>query len=351
MAAPDDSKNSSFRPGADTTRADRTLEAQAHEPGRGREAARPQDIPTRGWWDVTRRTYEQLGEDNLSIVAAGMAFYAFTAMVPALAAVVAIYALVNDPAAVTAHIESVAHVLPEQTRPLLHEQLTRLTSDDHSAGWGAAIGIGIALFGAMKAITALMTGLNIAYDEEERRGIVELYATAFALTLAAVVGAFAVIGFAAVLPAVLRVMGGDGAAQVAVDILRWPLVAALFAFALAVAYRYAACRDKPRWRWVSWGAAGATVLWILGSVVFSIYLSKFGDYEGTYGSLGAVVAFLMWLFLSSYLILLGAEFDAEMERQTMRDTTAGPEEPMGQRGAHAADTLGAAPGKKSRGHG
>ena len=280
-----------------------------------------------------------------------MAFYAFTAMVPALAAFVAIYALVNDPATVSDHIASISHILPAEARSILEDQLARLTADNESAGWGAVLGIGIALFGAMKAMTALITGLNIAYDEEERRGVVKLYLTAFVLTLAGIVGAIVVIGLVAVLPAALRLFGGDETVKMLANVLRWPLLAALFAFALSVAYRYAASRENPRWRWVSRGAVGATVLWMLGSAAFSLYLSRFGDYEGTYGSLGAIVAFLMWLFLTSYVVLLGAEFDSEMERQTVRDTTDGPEKPMGRRGAHAADTLGAALGKKSGGHG
>jgi membrane protein len=349
MAKPKDKTTPSLDPGAD--QANQAPPHEVHEPGRGRQAESPGQIPARGWSDILRRTFQQLGEDNLSIVAAGMAFYAFTAMVPALAAVVAIYALVNDPATVTGHIESMAHLLPEQTRPILHEQLTRLTADNESAGWGAALGIGIAIFGAMKAMSALITGLNIAYDEEEKRGVVKLYATAFVLTLASVVGAILAIGLVAVAPAALRAISGDETAKLIANILRWPLVAALFAFALSVAYRYAASRDKPRWRWVSWGASAATVLWLLGSAAFSLYLSKFGDYEGTYGSLGAIVAFLMWLFLTSYVILLGAELDAEMERQTVRDTTDDPEKPLGQRGAHAADTVGAALGKRSAHHG
>lgn len=349
MAKSNDRTAPSLAPGAD--RAAHAPPNEIHEPGRGRQAASPAQIPARGWSDILRRTFQQLGEDNLSIVAAGMAFYAFTAMVPALAAVVAIYALVNDPATVTGHIESMAHLLPEQTRPILHEQLSRLTADNESAGWGAVIGIGIAIFGAMKAMSALITGLNIAYDEEEKRGVVKLYATALALTLASVVGAILAIGLVAVAPALLRVVSGDETAKLLVNILRWPVVAALFAFALSVAYRYAASRDKPRWHWVSWGASAATVLWLLGSAAFSFYLSRFGDYEGTYGSLGAIVAFLMWLFLTSYVILLGAELDAEMERQTVRDTTDEPEKPLGQRGAHAADTVGPALGKRSAHHG
>ena len=345
MSPAKDENTPSLAPAADS--ANQAPPHEFSERGRGRQANKPGEIPPPGWRDIIHRTFRQLSEDNLSIVAAGMAFYAFTAMVPALAAFVAIYALVNDPATVSGHIESIAHILPAQARPILEEQLSRLTADNESAGWSAVLGLAIALFGAMKATTALVTGLNIAYDEEERRGVVRLYFTAFVLTLAGIVGALLVISLVAVLPAVLRVISGDETALL-VNILRWPLLAALFAFGLSVAYRYGASRENPRWRWVSGGAVGATVLWMLGSAAFSLYLSRFGDYEGTYGSLGAIVAFLMWLFLTSYVVLLGAEFDSEMERQTVRDTTDHPEKPMGRRGAHAADTLGAALGKKSR---
>lgn len=340
----DNSSAPSLHPGDD--HANQAAPEEFAEPGRGRQASRPSEIPARGWSDILRRTLQQLNEDNLSIVAAGIAFYAFTALVPALAALVAIYALVTDPATIAEHVEAMTGMLPAQARPLLHDQLVRLTSNSSAAGWSAVLGVGIALVGAMKAVTALITGLNIAYDEAERRGIVRLYLTAFALTLAGIVGAVLAMTLLAVLPAVLRVVGVGDAAQTAVAVLRWPLLLALFIFAISVVFRYAASRANPRWRWVSWGAGAATALWLIGSGAFSLYLSKFGNYEGTYGSLGAVVAFLMWLFLTSYVILLGAELDAEMERQTVRDTTDAPEKPMGHRGAHAADTLGAAIGKK-----
>lgn len=317
------------------------------EHDRGREAHKPTDIPARGWNDIVRRTFQQLSEDNLSIVAAGVAFYAFTATVPALAAMIATYALIADPATVTGHIESFAGVLPDQTRPLLHDQLTRLSSNDNAAGWGAVIGIGIALFGAMKAMTALITGLNIAYDESERRGFVKLNLTAFLLTLAGILGVLIVISLLAVVPAVLGIFGSGETAKTIFEVLRWPLLAGLFVVALSIVYRHAPCRDEPQWRWVSWGAAAATLLWLVGSGLFAWYASGFGNYEGTYGSLGAIIVFLTWLFLTAYVILLGAELDAEMERQTVKDTTAGPEKPMGERGAYSADTLGEAKGKES----
>lgn len=330
----------SLNPGADTAN-----QAPAHEyaeRGRGRNADTPTEIPARGWWDILKRTVQQLSEDNLSIVAAGMAFYAFTAMVPALAALISIYALMADPAVVSQHIESMSHVLPEQARPLLQEQLVRLSSDNEAAGWGALLGIGIALFGAMKAMTALITGLNITFDEAERRGFVKLYLVAFALTLAGIFGSILVIGLMGVAPVALRMIGVDHTAETVLKLATWPILAALFMFALAVVYRFAPCREKAKWRWVSWGAGAATALWLVGSGAFAFYVSKFGGYEETYGSLGAVVVFLMWLFLSAYVILLGSELDAEMERQTKKDTTTGPDRPMGQRGAFAADTLGEA---------
>lgn len=312
------------------------------ERGRGRNASKPSEIPARGWLDILKRTFQQLGEDNLSIVAAGMAFYAFSAMVPALAALIAIYALVADPATVTEHIESMAHLLPEQARTIIHDQLVRLSSDDQAAGWGALIGIVIALFGSMKAMTALITGLNIAYDESERRSFIKLNLTAFLLTLGGILAAALVIGLLAVAPAVVSSMGGGDTALTILQVATWPFLAGLFMVGLAIVYRYAPCRDEAQWRWVSWGAAAAMVLWLLGSGAFAFYASRFGSYEETYGSLGAVVLFLMWMFLTAYVILLGAELDAEMERQTKRDTTSGPEKPMGQRDAHAADTLGPA---------
>jgi membrane protein len=350
MAASKD-KPPSIQPGADSDRNNPQSQAKAAgETGRGREAAKPTDIPARGWMDILKRTFQQLGEDNLSIVAAGVGFYAFTAMVPALAAMIATYALVADPGTVSQNIESLARVIPEQARPLLHDQLTRLSTDNEAAGWSAVLGIGIALFGAMKAVTALITGLNIAYDETERRGFVKLNLVAIALTFAAIFGAVLVIGLLTVIPPVLGMLAGGKMLQSVFEVLRWPLLAVLFVFGLSVVYRYAPCRDKPRWSWVSWGAGVASLLWLLGSGAFSLYVSKFGGYESTYGSLGAVVIFLTWLFLTAYVILLGAELDAEMERQTKRDTTAGPEKPMGQRGAYSADTLGEArgPGKDKK---
>lgn len=314
-----------------------------HEHGRGRHAATPGELPARGWRDILLRTKDELTKDNLSLVAAGVAFYSFVAFVPALAAVVSIYALVSDPAQVSEHIEALAQIVPAEVMPLLREQMERLVTGDQQAGIGAIIGIAMALFASSKAIRGVIDGLNIAYDEEEKRGFFRLQATSLVLTLGAITGAVLAIGLVAVLPSLIGLLPLPGGAEQLVAWLRWPVLVGGFMLALAVVYRFGPSRDAPQWRWLSWGAGVATGLWVLGSIAFSLYVSTLGNYEKTYGSLGALVVFLLWLFLSAFVILLGAELNAEMERQTKVDTTAGDEQPMGRRNAYSADTVGPAP--------
>jgi membrane protein len=318
--------------------------AAHQEPDRGRHADAPSEIPSRGWLDVLWRTNRQLAEDNLSIVAAGVAFYVFIAIVPALAAMIAIYALITDPGDIARQIEALARTMPREVMPLLDEQITRIASNDQAAGWSAVVGIAIALFSSSKAITALMAGLNIAYDEEEKRGFFKLQAWALFLTLVGIVGAVTVIGILAVLPKALEFAHISGGAEAAIMWLRWPALLALFVVALSAVYRFGPCRNPAQWKWVSPGAIVASILWVIGSGLFSLYVSRFGGYDKTYGSLGAVIVFLMWLYLSAYVVLLGAELNSEMERQTLKDTTKGEPEPLGKRDAYAADTVGKARG-------
>jgi membrane protein len=309
---------------------------------RGRHADKPSDLPKRGWKDVLWRTKQQIDEDNLSIIAAGVSFYGFVAVVPALAAGIAIYALVADASQIGKHLDLISRVVPGEAMPLLTDQINRIVSDNHAAGWGALLGILLAIYSSSNATKAIITGLNVAYDEEEHRGFFKLNAMALALTLAAIVGALLVLALVAILPAALGYIGLTSGAEALVSWLRWPLLVVLFMTGLAVVYRFAPSRQKPRWRWVSWGAALSTFLWIVGSAAFSFYVTRFGGYQKTYGSLGAVVVFLFWLYLSAYVVLLGAELNSEMERQTVKDTTDGPPKDMGERGAYAADTVGPA---------
>ena len=312
----------------------------AHESGRGRNAEKPTDVPQAGWLDILARTKQQLGEDNLTIVAAGVAFYCFVAVVPALAALVAIYGLIADPSQVTDQITALASIMPGEALPLLRDQMVRITSNDGAAGIGAILGVLLALYSSANATKALISGLNIAYDETEKRSFVKLTLVALVLTIGGILAAGLAIGLVAVLPSILERMHISGSIETLLNIVRWPLLMGGFITSLAVLYRYGPCRNDAQWRWVSPGAIVAGILWLLGSAAFSLYVSKFASYDKTYGPLGAVVVFLMWLYISALTVLIGAEFNSEMERQTKRDTTEGPEKPLGARGATSADTVG-----------
>jgi membrane protein len=312
----------------------------AHERGRGRNADKPTDVPPKGWLDVLMRTKQQLGEDNLTIVSAGVAFYGFVAVVPALVAMVALYGLVADPSQVTDQVTALATVLPGEVLPLLKEQMIRITSNDQAAGVSAILGVLLALYSSANATKAMITGLNIAYDETEKRSFIKLSLIAIVLTLGGIIAAAFAVGLVAVLPSILERLNVAGGVELLLNIVRWPLVMGGFLLSLAVLYRYGPSRNDARWRWVTPGALLAGVLWLIGSLAFSFYVAKFASYDKTYGPLGAVVVFLMWLYISALTVLIGAELNSELERQTKRDTTDGPEKPMGSRGAISADTVG-----------
>jgi membrane protein len=321
--------------------------AQATSPerfseARGREASTPKDIPARGWKDILWRVKNQIKEDRLSIIAAGVAFYGLMAIFPALIALVAIYGLAFDPAQVEQQVSQLRGVLPPQAADVLLTQLHDLTSTSSAAlGFGAVLGIVLALWSASAGMRTLMEALNVAYDEEEKRGTIRFYATALLLTLAAIAGAIIAISLVVALPIVLNFLGGlGGALKWLISIGSVVILIATVMLGLAIVYRYGPSREQPRWRWVSWGAVIATVLWVIGSVLFSVYVTRFGNYNETYGSVGAIVILLMWFLLSAYAVLIGAEVNAEMERQTRKDTTAEGDKPMGRRGAYAADTVG-----------
>jgi membrane protein len=299
---------------------------------RGRDARRPTEVTKRGWRDVLSRTVAESKSDQLVLLAAGLAFYGVLALVPALVAVVSVYGLLADPKTVADHVSDLLGAAPGEVRDLVREQLQSITSrSDASAGIGAVVGIVIALWSASSGMKHLVDALNAAYDEEEGRGFLKVRALSLLFTLGAVVFLVATFFGVAVVPALV-----DGPWR----LVRWPLLALAFAGALAVLYRHAPSRDNPEWRWASPGALVATVLWLGGSALFSLYVSNFGKYGETYGSLGSVVVVLLWLFLSAAAVLVGAELDAELERQTRYDTTEGHDRPMGDRGAEAADTLG-----------
>ncbi|HEY2194925.1 MAG TPA: YihY/virulence factor BrkB family protein [Actinomycetospora sp.] len=304
----------------------------------GSRAATPTDIPPAGWWQIVRRAFAESSKDKVSMLAGGVAFFGFLAVFPALIALVSLYGLVADPAQAAHTLESVTSALPETARPLVAEQLQSVvTSSSGGLTTGLIIAALAALFSASSGTQNLMAAVNIAYDETEGRNAVKLRALALALTLGAVVFVIVSIALVAVAPIVLDQLGGPG--QVIGQVVRWVLLVLLVVVGLAVLYRVAPDRDAPRFRWVTLGSVAATVLWVVGSVLFSLYVDNFGSYNKTYGALAGVVVLMLWIYLTSYIVLLGAEINAESELQTVEDTTKGRPQPMGSRGATKADDV------------
>jgi membrane protein len=314
---------------------------EAAERGRGREADRPGEIPKRGWKDIALRVKQEARDDNLVIIAGGLAFFAMLSLGPAMVAAVSLYGLVSTPADVARHFDALSGAMPDEARRLFEEQLTEIASTSGSRlGVQAAIGLVLALWAASSGMKHLMVALSAIYDERESRGFVRLRLTALAVTAGALFFLVVALALIAGGPAWVEANVEETVGEV-LAIARWPVLAVMMTVALAALYRVLPDRDNPRWRWVSWGAVVATVLWLVGSIGFSVYSSQFGNYDRTYGSMGAVVIALLWLFITALSILLGAEINAEIEHQTARDTTEGHSQPLGARDARMADTVGA----------
>lgn len=314
------------------------------EAGRGRQAARPQDIPQAGWRDILWRVKAEVADDHVSMIAASIAFYGLLAMFPTVAAIISVWGLLFDPQQISGQIEAVSGALPEGAAGIISDQAKSVASNAGAGISFAAIGgILLALYGASKGMKAMIEGLNIIYDEEEERGFIKLNAITLFLTVGLIATMIVVLGLITVLPALLGNLGLGGVFPTLLSYARWPLLLLVALVGLAILYRYAPCRDEPQWQWVTPGAIFATVLWLIGSIAFSIYVSNFASYNETYGSIGAVVILLMWFWLSAFIVLLGAQVNSEIEHQTKHDTTTGSPKAMGKRGAYAADTIGETP--------
>jgi membrane protein len=308
---------------------------------RGRDARKPREIPKEGWKDTLTRVKNETKSDHVSLIAAAMAFYALLAVVPALTAIVLIYALISDPAQITQQMSQLSSVLPEEMRSMLESQLTSLAGQaSGSLGTGVIFSLLFSLWSASKGSKALMEALNIIYDEKEERGFIKQNALALGLTLLGAVLSVVAIAVAVALPTVLDKVGLSEPLKIVIPAFSWVLLLGLFSFFLSTAYRFGPNRKAAQWKWVSWGAVTAAVLWLGASLLFSWYASSFGNFNKTYGSLGAIVVLMMWFYISSFVILMGGELNAEMEHQTRKDTTKGPDKPMGERDATMADTLG-----------
>jgi membrane protein len=317
--------------------------ARARERGRGRSAASPLDIPLAGWRDIAWRVYAEIQNDRLLAVAAGVVFYGLLALFPAITALVSSYALFADAATIGKHLAFAAALMPGGAYGIVEEQITRIAQGS-SGGLSTAflMGLGLAIWSANAGMKAMIDALNVIYGETEERSFIRLNLLSLAMTLGGLVFLLTAIGTVIALPLVFAWFGIESWSEWAIAMLRWPAITIVIALALAALYRFGPSRRAAQWKWLSVGAVVATLLWIAGSALFSWYLSNFADYNATYGSLGAGIGLMMWLWLTSIAILIGAEINAEIEHQTARDTTVGDTRPLGARGAVMADTVGAA---------
>jgi membrane protein len=309
---------------------------------RGRSASSPSEIPALGWKDIILRIYRNLSKDRLIVIAAGVTFYVLLAIFPAVAALVSLYGLFADPITLSTHVDSLRGLIPEGAVQIVHDQMTRVAAQRNALGFAFVIGFLLSLWSANAGVKALFDALNLVYSEEEERGFLKLDAISLAFTLAAIVFLLLAIGVVVALPIAFKFVGLESATETIVYIVRWPILFIVVALALACLYRYGPSRRKPQWRWTSWGSAFAALVWLAISILFSWYAAHFGSFNKTYGSLGAVIGFMVWIWISIIVVLIGAEIDAEIEHQTARDTTTGAPKPMGARGATMADTLGSA---------
>jgi membrane protein len=278
---------------------------------------RPALPPRAGWWEIARRIWREASEDNLSMIAAGAAFFGLLAVFPALAACVSVYGLLTDPSSVSAHTATLAGFVPSAARSVIDAQLERVTAASNGAlGLGTVAALAFALWSSAKGVKSLMVALNVVYDEPETRGIVAVNATALLLTLAMIVVVPVALASVALLPVLLDKLALPPTLATAARWLRWPLLGAIALGVIALHYRYAAARRAPQWRSLLRGAAAAAVLWLLGSAAFSWYVTNFGTYNETYGSVAAMAVLMMWFWLSAFAVLLGAELSAELESQS-----------------------------------
>ncbi|MDY0883615.1 YihY/virulence factor BrkB family protein [Dongia soli] len=313
------------------------------EPGRGRDASAPSQIPPRGWRDILLRTWANIGRHRVLAIAAGITFYGILAIFPGIAAALAFYGFVADPGSAQALFDQLSGVLPSGGQEVLRDQITRIAAQPAGhLGFTLILGLLMSIWTASSGVRALIDALNIVYGEDEKRGLVKLYAFSIVATVAVIIFFLLVSSALIALPIALDYLGLASFSKFLLNLLRWPILFCIGVFGLAIIYRFGPSRHQARWRWISWGSVGAIIVWIAASLLFSWYTENFGKYNATYGSLGAIIGFMTWIWISAIVLLSGAEINAEMERQTVHDTTVGGDKPLGQRGAWVADAKGEA---------
>ena len=316
---------------------------RASEPGRGRHADAPWQIPLRGWKDILWRTYQQISEDRLLAVAAGVVFYGLLALFPAITAAVSLYGLFANASTINDQLSGLGGILPGSAVDIVHEQIEHLTAkSDAKLSFGFLVGLGVALWSANAGMKAIIDALNVVYEEKEKRGFIKLNLLSLAFTLAAIVSLVLALGAVVAAPLFLHQLGLSSITDALFRFARWPVLLALVIVGLALIYRFGPSRREPRWQWLSVGSVFAAVAWLVSSALLSWYLGNYAHYDATYGSLGAGIGLMMWMWVSSIVILFGAELNSEIEHQTAKDSTVEHDKPLGARGAVMADTVGKA---------
>lgn len=306
----------------------------------GVTAEKPTEIPWSGWKQILKRSWAENQADNMPIISGGVAFFGFLSIFPSLIAMISIYGLVASPATVSDQVDTLAKNLPTSAAQLIGDELKNITTSSGGAlTIGLIVSILAALWSASGGMGNLITAVNLAYDEVETRNFVKLKLLSLGLTIAGIIFVLITFGLVAVVPAVISALPLGIVGTILAQVLNWVVLLGLFAGALSVVYRVAPDRDAPRFRWVSLGSVIVTVMWAVVSLAFAFYVNNFGSYDKTYGAIAGVIVLMFWLYLTCYLVLLGAEINAEVEHQTARDTTVGRTEPMGRRGAQKADSL------------
>jgi membrane protein len=308
---------------------------------KGHQASSPAEMPAPAWKDILKRTYKRTWDDNVALVSAGVAFYGFFALLSLLGLIVLVYGFVADPSTVIKQVEALTAVLPTDVAVLIGDQLmTAVKSSQGTKGLGILVAFLVAIYGGTNGAASVITALNIAYEEKEKRSLFRFYLLAVGMTVGALIVALLAIAAVAAVSALQHLLPEAAPpAVIAGKIVGYVLLACLAALVASVLYRFGPSREDAQWKWITPGSLFAALVWLLLTVIFGFYVSHFTNYHASYGSLGAVVALLTWMYLSAYAFVFGAELNSEIEHQTAKDSTTGKPEPMGDRGAWAADNV------------
>ncbi|MHA6299762.1 YihY/virulence factor BrkB family protein [Devosia sp. CAU 1758] len=313
----------------------------AAQPGRGRQADTPNHIPLAGWKDIGWRVFRAIGEDRVLFTSAGATFYILLALVPTLNAFVSIYGLFNDPSSVVGQVNLLVGIIPPGALEIVRDQLTRLSAQSSdSLGLSLLLSIVLALWSSSAGVKAMFQAMNIAYHEDERRSFIAFNGIALLFALAGALSALLVITVVLILPFIVSYLPWSEGLGWTARAGAYVAMALILSFGIAALYRWGPSREQAKWRWITPGSLLAVLMLAAGSVIFSWYVSNFSDDSATYGSLGAVIGLMIWLWVSTTIVILGAELNSEVEHQTARDTTTGDPVPLGERGAHMADAVG-----------